>query len=119
MPEIAFRQLTMEYLSRRFSENPVQDKIVNIAFYSDRIMMLSSLEIAQKKATGSVANYEDILHTSIYNFIIEEINKEYGFLDKTIDEQKTILIDIAKAKSLEINPVIDVKNTILNAIAGG
>jgi hypothetical protein len=120
LPEIAYRNMVIEFMSRRFSDNELDNKLLNIAFYTDRIIMLSSLEIAQKKASGSIANWEDILHTSIYQFIAEQMSIDVTFLDKTLEEQKTILVDIAKAKDAEINPNTgNVTQNILNNLAGG
>lgn len=119
LPEFAFRQLTIELMNRRFSENNTQSKVLDIVFYSDRLIMLSSLEVAQKKASNSIANWEDILHTSIYSFIAEQINNDPTFLDKTIDEQKNILIEVAKTKDAEINKPSSVADTIFQNIANG
>ena len=108
-----------EYINRRFSDSEMQNKIFNTVEYTDRILMLNNLEVAQKKANGGIANWEDILHTSIYSFIDYQMQIEADFLDKDLNYQRDTLYKYAQDKDREINPVTDVKNSILNAIAIG
>jgi len=49
LPEPAYRQLLMEYMNRRFANNELSAKSTNLAFFADRLIMLQSIEIAQKK----------------------------------------------------------------------
>ncbi len=105
LPDIAIRKLLEEYVRTRFSAQS-QDKtakVVDLAFYSDRLVTLTPLEIASKKLSGSVANWEDILHTSVYNFI-EVLATDPKFFEKSIEDQKAALIQMAKDKDLEISP---------------
>jgi len=104
MPEIAIRKILEEYLITRFNTQEETMKAVDLSFYADRLICLSTQEIAQKKLSGAVANYEDILHTSMYSFIAEAVNTDPVFFEKAIDEQKLILVEKAKAKDAEINP---------------
>jgi hypothetical protein len=104
MPEIAIREILHEYLITRFNAQVETMKMVDLTFYADRLICLSSLEVAQKKLSGSIANWEDILHTSIYTFIAELLVADPKFFDKDLEAQKLALVDKAKAKELEINP---------------
>ena len=116
MPDIGIRQLIIEYFNTRFNSNEQANKVIDIVFYSDRLVTLSNLEINQKLASGAIAKWEDILHTSITSFIQSEIQLNPNFLDLTIEEQKTRLVEIAKQKELEISPKkIDTNSIIANA----
>jgi hypothetical protein len=104
LPEIALRKILQEYLITRFNTQEEAMKAVDLTFYADRLICLSTQEIAQKKIGGTIANYEDILHTSIYYFIANATSSDPSFFDKTLDEQKTIIVQMAKDKELEITP---------------
>lgn len=104
LPDIALRNLLLEYLNTRFQTDERINKSVDLTFYIDRLVSLTSLEIAQKKNSGSVANWEDILHTSIYTFMADAVLKDPKFFDKPTEEQGAIIVEMAKTKDAEINP---------------
>lgn len=104
LPDIAIRQLLIEYLYTRFSTQEETTKVVDLAFAVDRLISLSTQDIVQKKLSGSVANWEDILHTSIYTFIGEQVQNNPNFLNLPIDQQKMALIQMAKTKDTEVRP---------------
>lgn len=104
LPDIAIRNLLLEYLQTRFNAQEEATKMINAAFYSDRLVSLSSLEVAQKKLSGAVSNWEDILHTSVYTFIAELIVDDPEFLNKDLETQRMALEEKAKIKDAEINP---------------
>jgi hypothetical protein len=113
MPEIAIRKILEDYMITRFNSQEETLKAVDLTFYADRLICLTSLEISGKKLSGAVANWEDILHTSIYTFIAEATIADSKFFEKTLDEQKAILVEKAKTKDSEINPVKLNPDTIL------
>lgn len=116
MPDIGIRQLIVEYFNTRFNNNELAAKVIDLVFYSDRLVTLSSQEIAQKLNTGVVAKWEDILHTSINQFIEESIQLNDKFLSAPITEQKAMLIELAKAKEVDITPKrVDPNSIIANA----
>lgn len=104
MPDIAIRNLLLEYLQTRFNAQEEATKMINAAFYSDRLISLSSSEVAQKKISGAIANWEDILHTSVYSFIAELIFADNEFLNKDLETQRLAIEEKAKTKDAEINP---------------
>jgi hypothetical protein len=113
MPEIAIRKILEDYMITRFNSQEETLKAVDLTFYADRLICLTSMEISQKKLSGAVANWEDILHTSIYTFIAEATIADHKFFEKTLDEQKAVLVEKAKTKDAEINPVKLNPDTIL------
>jgi hypothetical protein len=119
MPDIAIRKLTEEWFITRFNSADIDYKIVDLAFMADRLITLTTLEIANKKLSGSVANWEDILHTSIYTFIAELVIEYPKFFEKDIKDQMNLLIEKAKAKDLEISPKKLNTDTILAGVNGG
>ncbi len=119
LPEIAIRKILQDYLITRFNADVHTMKMVDLTFYADRLICLSSTEVAQKKLSGSVANWEDILHTSIYSFIAELIVTDPKFFDKDIEEQKNLVIEKAKMKDAEIAPKKMDTNTILTNANNG
>jgi hypothetical protein len=96
MPDVIIRELIVEYMATRFSAQENIKKVIDLVFFTDRLATLSNLEIANKKASGSVANWEDILHTSVYNFIDQKIKEDDKWSDKDLAEQRTELIQMAK-----------------------
>ncbi len=119
LPEIAIRKILQDYLITRFNADVPTMKMVDLTFYADRLICLSSTEVAQKKLSGSVANWEDILHTSIYSFIAELLVADPAFFDKDIEEQKKLVIEKAKNKDTEIAPKKMDTNTILTNANNG
>jgi hypothetical protein len=116
LPEIAIRKILEEYLITRFNAQEETTQIVDLTFYADRLICLSSLEVAQKKLSGAVANWEDILHTSIYSFIAELIVSDTKFFEKDIETQKKAVVKKAKAKDIEINkPALNPDLVLANA----
>lgn len=113
MPDIGIRQLIKEYYAIRFTNSEQSAKIVDIVFETDRLVTLSNSEIQIKLSYGSIAKWEDILHTSISLFIENLINKNPLFLDLPIEAQKTLLIKEAKKKEKEITPTIIDANAII------
>jgi hypothetical protein len=103
MPDSAKSRLLLEWFSKRF--NSIESaKIDKIVFATDRLFALTPLEINAQKLSGVVANWEVILHTSINNFIVNISIQDVNFLDKDIEEQKRLLVEMAKAKETEIAP---------------
>lgn len=113
LPDLVIRNLILEYLKVRFNYQEEVSQIVDLAFNVDRIITLSTMDIQQKKLSGSVANWEDILHTSIWVFIEEVVQEDENFFELELSEQKRILIEKAKAKDTEVSPQRMNPDTIL------
>lgn len=104
IPSVAFKMLLEEYLMSRFSSNIDLKKVTNLVFVTDRVVMFTQTEILMGLNTGTLLKWEAILHDSIEFFITEAIKKDENFMDKDIEEQKNILIQMAKDKAAEIQP---------------
>lgn len=117
LPDIAIRNLLNEYMLIRFGSQGDFSKYVDLVFAADRLITLTTQDIIQKKVSGTVAAWEDILHTSIYSFITDAIIKDSEFLNKDIQVQIKTLVDMSKAKAAEISPAPSVDNILSNANA--
>jgi len=53
-------------------------------------------------AKQTIAKWEDILHSSVLNFINELVAMDENFLSLPLDQQVTMLTDKAKSKEEEI-----------------
>jgi hypothetical protein len=118
MPDIGIRQLIIEYYNTRFSVSDEASKVIELVFYSDRLVTLSNQEIQVKLASGSIAKWEDILHTSISQFIHLALTENESFLELSIEEKYTKLVEMAKQKEAEITPkMINTDSILTNANA--
>lgn len=118
LPAFAKNKLLKEYSGLRFGTDPQLQKINDTIFYSDRLLGLSTDEVLKKITLGTVAKWEDILHTSIEMFIEEQLESDPLFLDKEKKAQRESLIQMAKAKDLEINPAkVNIDTVLANANA--
>lgn len=104
LPDVVIRQLIFEYINTRFSNSDRATRIVDLVFATDRIVTLSTLEISQKIAIGTIAKWEDILHTSIYMWIDDFIKNDPSFFESDFANQQQTIIKIAKTKEMEISP---------------
>jgi hypothetical protein len=104
LPLFVLVMLMKEYLQIRFNNSDYANRVLEIVFYVDRLAVMSNLEIAQQRLSNSVLNYEVILHTSIYNFIDEEIQKDKEFINKELPVIKDVLLQKAIAIDLQTKP---------------
>jgi hypothetical protein len=104
LPDIVIRSLMIEYLKTRFNYQEDVAKMVDVAFSVDRLITLSGQEVGQKKLSGTVSGWEDILHTSVYSFIEDAVYENENFFELDRDSQKEILISKAKSKASEVEP---------------
>lgn len=118
MPDIGIRQLIIEYFNTRFNNNELASRVITLVFYADRLVTLSNQEIATKLASGAIAKWEDILHTSISQIIQEQIQVDESFMELDLEDQKEVII--GKAKEIEANIApkkIDTNSILANANA--
>lgn len=117
-PDIAIRALLVEYMNIRFNSDTNSVAISDLAFIADKIITLSNQEIANKILSGTVAKWQDVLHTCLYSFISEAIMEDDSFMDKPMLERVGILEQKAKDMLLEITPQTNSTQSILEASAG-
>ena len=114
LPPSFIDTLLMSYLNAYYGDNVTTTDIFTLIRNVDRLFSLSQDEINMKSARGTIAKWEDILHTSIIQYITEEIGLDESFLEKDFEYKKAKLIDRAKEKESEINDkqVNDIYNSL-------
>jgi hypothetical protein len=100
----AFIQLLLlQYINAYYGDNQKSTGIFKLVMSADRLLGLSQDEINMKLARGTVSKWEDILHSSVLNFINDSLNTDENFMDKDLELQIATLHDLAKKKADEIN----------------
>jgi hypothetical protein len=104
MPDIVIVQAMKEYMDIRFGLSIDSQQILDLATVSDRILTLTSDEILKKKAIGTIAPWEDILHTSMYYIVTNAMLEDTKFLEKSESDKIKVLQDKAKEMAKNLNP---------------
>lgn len=114
LPPSFIQTVLLSYLNSYYGDNSQSTVIFKLISETDRLFGMSQDEINMKMAKGTIAKWEDILHSSILLFINESIDEDANFLLKDLSIQKDKLIKMAKEKESEIstNPVTDLLNSI-------
>ena len=104
----------MQYINAFYGDSSISTKIFKLISQVDRLFALSQDEINMKLAKGTVAKWEDILHTSILSFVNDAISEDAEFLNKDFATQKEILINKSKEtiNIIEGKPVEDMLTAI-------
>lgn len=97
LPPSFTQLLLMQYINSYYGDNQKSTGVFKLVMAADRLFGLSQDEINMKLARGTVEKWEDILHTSILNFINDSIIEDAKFSDKPIDAQVVLVQDKAKA----------------------
>lgn len=115
LPPSFIDSLLMNYLNAYYGDNVATTDIFAMIRKVDRLFSLSQDEINMKINKGTVSKWEDILHTSIIQFIDNEINLDADFLLKDFEYKSTKLIEKAKSIDDEISSkaVNDIYNSIV------
>lgn len=121
LPPSFIQSILLNYLNSYYGDNSQATIIFKLISETDRLFGMSQDEINIKMAKGTIAKWEDILHSSILLFINESIDEDANFLSKDLQVQKDILINKAETKENEIssNPVNDLINSITPDNLGG
>lgn len=105
LPPAFVQLLLLQYINSYYGDNQKSTSIFKLVMSADRLFGMSQDDINMKLARGSVAKWEDILHSSVLNFINDSITTDAKFMDKELEAQIVILQDMAKAKESEINDI--------------
>lgn len=121
MPPSFIQIILMQYINAFFGDNEKTNKIFKLVATADKLFGLSQDEISVKIARGTAGKWQDILHTSVLNFINDAILADANFIEKPIEKQVEILTDMAKKMELEIQskPIEDITKTMLPDTGGG
>ena len=103
VPPIALRFILVKYVKSVFGSNESQSKVIDLVVSVDRLLELDSEEIDVKRASGLIADWEDVIHSSGVSLVSELIDLNDNFLELPLDQKKEQLIALAKVKVAGIN----------------
>lgn len=106
--------LQKELMEIRFPNDPRMRSVFNLQVYTDRLFVKTSEEIETAKIQGAASNYEWVLHDGFDSFVTQAEVENPEFLLLPIPEQAIVIVDKAKARANEIQPVANADN-LLNA----
>jgi len=120
LPPAFIQTLLFQYINSFYGDNNKTTLIFKLVISADRLFGLSQEEINMKLARGTVAKWEDILHSSVLSFINEIILTDFDFLNKDKTIQKQLLVDKAKQTQADIEgkPIDDLMTALLPDAAG-
>ena len=111
-PPFVIHQLFFQLLNNIYSTDPDKQKVFETVVMADNLFSLSEKDVALRKASNTIADYELTLHHSALQLVQLLMVDDANYLDKDINERVTLLID--KAKSNTFKPTNSVIDTILN-----
>ena len=113
LPPSFVQTILMQYINSFYADNTIVTKIFKLIASADRIFGLTQNEITLQLAKGTIAKWEQILNTSIFNFISDLIREDNKFLDLELQQQIDKLYEKAKSVADEINSTTDIYNSLL------
>lgn len=104
LPPFVIHAVVYKYLKALYFNEKKTADVFNLIINTDRLLTLSNDDIALKLAKGTVAKWEEILHTSAITFVgeLETEIKDFFSLDFLTQKQK--LVEKAKLKEAELKP---------------
>lgn len=115
MPPSFIQIILMQYINAFFGDNEKTNKIFKLVVTADKLFGLSQDDINIKLARGTAGKWQDILHTSVLNFINDAVLTDANFMEKPIEKQVEILTEMAKKMEVEIQskPIEDITASML------
>lgn len=113
VPNVLIHAEIFRYLKSVFYTDEKTTAIYQLLISSDRLLTLGGNDVMVKQSKGLVEDWEIVLHDSFMNFVDEILLSDPNFLLNPIDEQKSILIDLAKLKATTI---VDANRVKINGI---
>jgi hypothetical protein len=105
MPPSVIYPLIYRFLSTLFYTEPETNAAFVLISEADRLLTQMDVQISTGILNNTVQKWEKILHDSAFYFVKELKMEDEKFFDKTIEEQKKMLVEKAQAKANELNPV--------------
>lgn len=102
LPPFIVQPLVLKYLKTLFYNDGDVAAAFKLIVKTDRLLMLPPDVISKKLAIGTADKYEEIIHDSGAQLIIDLIEENPAFWELGFKEQQTALIDRAKAVADEI-----------------
>lgn len=109
VPEILIHAEVYRYLKAIYYTEKRSSEVYRLINEADRVMIMSSDDIAIRSAKGQILDWELVLHDSAINFINELILEDEEFFKKDLQVQKQKLTDKAKVKAQEIKTTKEIQ----------
>ncbi|MES2592399.1 MAG: hypothetical protein V4608_10970 [Bacteroidota bacterium] len=105
LPPAYIQTLLFQYINSYYGDNAKTTAIFKLVIAADRLFGLSQDEINMKLARGTVAKWEDILHSSALSFVNDEMSADPKFIENDKTTQIARLVEIAKQKESDIKGI--------------
>lgn len=102
LPEVGMKKLFREWFNLRFNLNKNKEKIVDLIFFSDRLIAKNDLMINAGLALNKWARWEVYLHDTIEILIKSQ---DDSFFEQEMETQKATLIALAQTQFAALVPV--------------
>ncbi len=106
LPPSFIQTILMQYINSFYGDNSKTTNIFRLVMSADRLFGISQDEINMQLAKGTIAKWEQVLHTSILSFINDSIQEDSEFLNKDVASQIETLRVAAMTKADEISGVL-------------
>lgn len=104
LPPFVIYSIIYRYLQTLYYNEKTTAYVFNLIIKTDRLVTLNNVDIALKLARGTVAKWEEILHTSAITFVQKLIEEDESFFTSDFTLQQDKLIQMAKDVADEIYP---------------
>jgi len=115
-PPVVVRQVIHKYIKTVYFDDEKSSKVFKLIVMADRILHVSSEEIALGLGRGTIARWEDVLHTGSFTLINNLMMENENFLEQDIELQIEQLHQAAKDMALENAPATNVIDRIVGGI---
>jgi hypothetical protein len=95
-PDIVMGQLNAQYIKTRLTTDKHADRINEVVEHIDGLRHQDSQEISMAVAAGAIERWKWNLHLNIYAWILQKLDEDEKYLEKSISEIKTDMEAIAK-----------------------
>ena len=114
------QQILLRFIRAMYGDDENTSRVFALIVAADRLLTLTTADITSKMSRGTVARWEEILHTSALTLVQELIRAENTFLDQDLKVQIEKLIALAKAKEAEIkSDEAAVRGSLIDDLTGG
>ncbi|MCK5301378.1 MAG: hypothetical protein KAJ21_05685, partial [Thermoplasmatales archaeon] len=96
MPTLVSDMLLNQYVDKKFSDDPVNAKKLDVQVKIDRLISISPENISKGIAQRNISNLEKIVHDSFNNYLDNAIEQDPNFLEQNTEAQRTIIFGLAQ-----------------------
>lgn len=101
MPSLINDMLLNQYVDKKFSDDPVNAKKLDIQVKIDRLISMAPDTITKGIAQRNISNIEKVVHDSFNTFLENAINSDSEFLNRDLEVQRTTIFGLAQ-QSLDL-----------------